>query len=58
MKRSTRVRIAKFNRFSTSVRMTLFGVCRRAWYEVSRPEQMAAARELIRRDLEASTLYA
>ena len=58
MKRSTRVRIAKFNRFSTAVRLTLLGVCRRAWFEVSRPQQMAAARELIRRDIEASTLHA
>ena len=58
MKRSTRVRIAKFNRFSTLCRMQLLWLVRRAWYEVSRPDQMAAARELIRRDLEASTLHA
>jgi len=58
MKRSTRYRIARFNRFSTELRYTLLGWGRTAWYELRYPAEMAAARAMIERDRKAGTFYA
>lgn len=58
MKRSTRYRIAKFNRASTSIRYALLSVARTLWCEVTKPAEMAAARQMIERDRKASTLVA
>lgn len=58
MKRATRYRIAKFNRFSTGVRCRLYWIARTVWCEITMPAEMAAAREMIERDRKASTLIA
>jgi len=58
LKRSTRYRIAKLNRASTEIRYCLVGLVETAWYELRYPAQMAAAREILKRDKEARTFYA
>ena len=58
MKRSTRYQIAKFNRASMEARFFVIRKARGLWWEIRHPAQMAAARELLRRDRAASTFFA
>ena len=58
MRRAMRYRVAKFNRASTEIRFAILGVLRTCWYEVTRPQEMAAAREMIARDRAASEFHA
>jgi len=58
MKRSTRYRIAKFNRSSTEIRYWLWRQCSTPYYWMRYPEEWAAAKAMIERDKAARIFLA